>query len=325
MTKQISVHLFAYTGMSLLDFSGPLDVFQTANYLSASEDRPYDVTVVSVDGNVEVSPGLSLQTLKIECTKSLPHTLIVPGGPTTAYDVEDDAFQSAFRPHALKARRLASVCSGAFVLAAAGQLDGRRATTHWSHYDDLERRFPNVLVERGPIFINDGPVWTSAGVTAGIDLALALVEQDLGQTMALQVARQLVMFLRRPGDQAQFSGPLNLQSKSDRFSELHVWISDNLAQDLSVPVLARQVNMSERTFMRQYRARLGLTPSRVVETLRLEAGRNLIVGSHRSIKEIAHQCGFLNEETFIRRFSNMFGTSPGQYRQHFGTQTIRRP
>lgn len=324
MTKQISVHLFAYTGMSLLDFSGPLDVFQTANYLSRGADLPYDVTVVSFDGNVKVSPGMSLQTLRVEETKSVPHTLIVPGGPTTAYDVEDNQFQSAFRSHALKARRLASVCSGAFVLAAAGQLDGRRATTHWSHYDDLERRFPNVLVERGPIFINDGPVWTSAGVTAGIDLALALVQQDLGQSIALQVARQLVMFLRRPGDQAQFSGPLNLQSKSDRFSELHVWISDNLAQDLSVPVLARQVNMSERTFMRQYRAQLGLTPSKVVETLRLEAGRNLIVDSHRSVKEIAHQCGFLNEETFIRRFSNMFGTSPGQYRLHFGTPTARR-
>ena len=324
MTKNISVHLFAYTGMSLLDFSGPLDVFHTANFLSRGPSARYEVTVVSVDGNVEISPGMSLQTLRVEDAKSVPHTLIVPGGPTTAYDLKDNAFLTAFRHHALKARRLASVCSGAFVLAAAGQLDGRRATTHWSHYDDLERRFPRVRVERGPIFVNDGPIWTSAGVTAGIDLALALVQQDIGQSIALQVARQLVMFLRRPGDQAQFSGPLNLQSKSDRFSELHIWICDNLAQDLSVPVLARQVNMSERTFMRQYRAKLGLTPSKVVETLRLEAGRNLIVDSHRSIKEIAQRCGFLNEETFIRRFSKMFGTSPGQYRIHFGMPPATR-
>lgn len=325
MTKPISVHLFAYNNMSMLDFSGPLDVFQTANYLSKGEKQPYDITVVSMGGKVELSPGMVLQTSKVEDIKSEPHTLIVPGGPNRPHIAEDAAFQSVFRLHALKAHRLASVCSGAFVLAATGQLDGRRATTHWSHYDELERLFPNICVERGPIFINDGHVWTSAGVTAGIDLALALVHEDLGPAMALKVARQLVMFLKRPGDQAQFSGPLDLQSKSDRFSELHVWINDNLAQDLSVAVLANKVNMSERTFMRHYQAELGLTPTKVVETMRLETGRDLIVGSHRSIKEIAHQCGFSNEETFIRRFSNMFGTTPGQYRLHFGIPIRQHP
>ena len=318
MTKQIPIQLFAYTGMSLLDFSGPLDVFQTANHLSSDETKPYDISVVSMDGEVELSLGMSLRTLPVERTLSVPNTLIIPGGPAIPHDVDAFEFRSAFSSHARKASRVASVCSGAFVLAATGQLDGRRATTHWSHYDELERQFPRVIVERGPIYINDGPVWTSAGVTAGIDLALALVEQDLGKATALKVARQLVMFLRRPGDQAQFSEPLKLQSKSGRFSDLHAWISDNLAHDLSVPVLARKVGMSERTFMRQYRAQLDHTPSKAVEKLRLEASRELIINTRRSIKEVARQCGYTTEETFIRRFSNTFGTSPGQYRMHFG-------
>ncbi|MBO0134188.1 GlxA family transcriptional regulator [Agrobacterium burrii] len=317
MAEAITVQMFAYTGMNLLDFSGPFEVFLMANYLNKSGAHFYDVTVVSRDGQVGLPSGLMLKTLKIDAAAPSQHTLIVPGGSNPRLFLDDKDLGSCLSRQCEKSARLAAVCSGTFALAVTGHLRGRRATTHWEHYSELGRCFPDIIVERGPIFINDGHVWTSAGVTAGIDLALALVEEDMGRSIALAVARHLVMFLSRPGDQTQFSAPLNLQSKSNRFSDLHAWMSENLANDLSVPALARRMNMTERTFMRHYRAQLGNTPSKVVESLRLDASRDLLLNTSLSIKDIAGKCGFSNEETFSRRFSNTFGTSPGQHRLHF--------
>ncbi|WP_311273392.1 MULTISPECIES: GlxA family transcriptional regulator [unclassified Rhizobium] len=318
MAEAIAVQIFAYTGMNLIDFSGPFEVFQMANYLNKGGTRFYDVTVVSRDGKIGLPSGLKLQTLAIGVDAPSLHTLIVPGGPNPRVFLDDKDLGSCLSRQCEKAVRLAAVCSGTFALAVTGHLRGRRATTHWEHYDELERCFPDIIVERGPIFISDGDVWTSAGVTAGIDLALALVEEDMGRSVSLAVARHLVTFLTRPGDQAQFSAPLNLQSKSHRFSELHAWMAENLANDLSVPALAKRMNMTERTFMRHYRTQLGNTPSKVVESLRLEASRDLLLNTSLSVKDIAVKCGFSNEETFSRRFSNTFCTSPGQHRQHFG-------
>lgn len=196
-------------------------------------------------------------------------------------------------------------------------LDGRRAATHWMYCAKLAQRFPAVRVEPDPIFVRDGPVWTSAGVTAGIDLALALVEEDLGHSVALAVARYLVLFLKRPGGQAQFSAALALQAGEDKFGALHEWINDHLADDLSLSILADQAGMSERSFSRHYAETTGQTPARAIERLRVEAARRLLLESRLPIKRIAQRCGFGSEETLRRSFLRLLEVSPQDYRSRF--------
>ena len=215
-----------------------------------------------------------------------------------------------------RTRRVASVCTGAFLLAEAGLLDGRRAVTHWARCEEFAARYPNVRVESDPIFIREGALWTSAGVTAGIDLALALVE-DLGRATALDVARELVVFLKRPGGQAQFSTMLSMQRTDDRFGELHAWMAEHLAADLSVPALAERVRMSERSFVRHYRAGTGRTPARAVEQIRVEAAQRLLGETAWPVKRIAARCGFGSEETLRRCFVRVLGVSPQGYRERF--------
>jgi transcriptional regulator GlxA family with amidase domain len=191
--------------------------------------------------------------------------------------------------------------------------------THWSFCAELKRRFPAVRVESDPIFVRDGEVWTSAGVTAGIDLALALVEQDLGRTMALAVARYMVVFLKRPGGQAQFSAALSLQAAEDKFGALHDWINRHLAEEISLPVLANQAGMSERSFSRHYAKATGLTPVRAVERLRVEAARRQLSESRLPVKTIAHRCGFGSEETMHRSFLRLLSVTPQDYRARFSS------
>ncbi len=224
---------------------------------------------------------------------------------------------SRLRLRAKRARRIASVCTGAFLLAASGLLDGRRAATHWSYCAELARRFPKVRVESDPIFVRDGSVWSSAGVTAGIDLALALVEEDLGPTVALAVARYLVVFMKRPGGQAQFSTALSLQAADDKFGALHEWISKHLDDDLPLPVLADQAGMSERSFSRHYAEATGLTPARAIERLRVEAARRLLSESGLPVKRISQRCGFGSEETMRRSFLRLLAVTPQEYRTRF--------
>ena len=206
---------------------------------------------------------------------------------------------------------------GAFLLAAAGLLDGRRAATHWMHCAELARRFPAVRVEPDPIFVRDGAIWTSAGVTAAIDLALALVEEDVGRSLALAVARHLVMFLKRPGGQAQFSTVLSLQGAEDRFGRLHSWMAGRLTDDLSLPALARKVGMSERSFSRHYVEATGITPARAVERLRVEAARRLLSDTRLPVKRIVARCGFGSEETLRRSFVRLLAATPQDYRARF--------
>jgi transcriptional regulator GlxA family with amidase domain len=220
------------------------------------------------------------------------------------------------RDRAARARRIASVCSGAFLLAEAGLLDGRRAVTHWHRCDEFAGRYPRVRLERDPIFLRDGSLWTSAGVTAGIDLALAMVEEDHGHALALAIARELVVYLKRPGGQSQFSAPLKLQACDDRFADLHAWISTNLARPLTLDRLADHAGMSLRSFARHYRQRTGRTPAATVEILRLEKAQELLE-TGTSVESAARKCGFGSPETMRRVFQRRLGIGPKDWQERF--------
>lgn len=314
------IEIVAFAHVQLLDVSGPLQVFATANDIVAQSGgaQPYACRVVAQDGpDVVASAGLRIATDRLPRIGSSLDTLIIAGGEGVRTAAADRVLVNWIRARAEHARRVASVCTGAFLLAATGLLDGRRAATHWSLCAELARRFPAVRVEPDPIFVHDGPIWTSAGVTAGIDLALALVEKDLGRTVALAVARYLVVFLKRPGGQAQFSTALSLQAAEDRFGLLHDWINAHLADEISLVVMARQAGMSQRSFSRHYTAATGMTPGRAVERLRVEAARQLLLESRLPIKRVSQRCGFGSEETMRRSFLRLLLTSPQDYRARF--------
>jgi transcriptional regulator GlxA family with amidase domain len=314
------VEILAFQGVQLLDVTGPLQVFASANdfMADAGESRPYEIRLVAPDGPViEASSGVALVAQPLSPLESCVDTLLVAGGEGSETALTNPELVGWVRERTKRSRRTASICTGAFLLAASGVLDGRRATTHWAYCGDLARRFPTVLVESDPIFVCDGAVWTSAGVTAGIDLALALVEEDLGRTIALSVARYLVVFLKRPGDQAQFSEALSLQASDDKFGALHEWITRHLAQELSLSVLASRAGMSERSFSRHYAESTGLTPARAVERLRVEGARRLLTDSRLPVKRISQRCGFGSEETMRRSFLRLLSATPQDYRARF--------
>ena len=314
------IDLLAFPAVQLLDVTGPLQVFASANdiVVEAGGSPPYALRVVAQGGQgITASAGLALAAEPLPPADAAVDTLMVAGGQGVEAAAADVVLVDWVRERATQARRVASVCTGAFLLAASGVLDGRRAATHWSCCAELARRFPAVHVEPDPIFVRDGSVWTSAGVTAGIDLALALVEEDLGLTVALAVARYLVVYLKRPGGQAQFSAALSLQAADDKFGALHAWINAHLAHDTSLPVLASQAGMSERSFSRHYTDATGQTPARAVERLRVEAARRLLSGSRLPIKRISQRCGFGSEETMRRSFVRLLDVSPQDYRARF--------
>ncbi|WP_342653095.1 GlxA family transcriptional regulator [Pseudomonas sp. F3-2] len=316
------VHILAFPNVQLLDVTGPLQVFASANVQLQENGQAahYSPRVVAAqDGSVVSSSGLGLLTDPLPETAS--DTLIVAGGKGVHTALKDQRLLQWVRDQAAGARRVASVCTGTFMLAEAGVIDGQRVVTHWDSCARLAERYPQLQVDPEPIFINQGKLWTSAGVTAGIDLALAMVEADLGRTVALAVARDLVVFLKRPGGQSQFSTALSMQhatrSQDSRFGDLHAWILDNLASDLSVATLAAQVGMSERSFVRHYRAHTGNTPARAIEQLRVEAARRLLGDSALPIKRIADRCGFGTEETLRRSFMRAVSVTPQAYRERF--------
>ncbi|AIO69689.1 GlxA family transcriptional regulator [Burkholderia oklahomensis] len=314
------VYILVFPDVNLLDLSGPLQVLSSANELARETGaaEPYDIRVVAHGRrSVPTSTGVSLSTRPLPPVDAPADTVIVAGGigvDAAARDADTLAWLGA---HARQARRVVSICSGAFLLAACRLLDGRRAVTHWQCCDELARRYPQVRVERAPIFVQDGPIWTSAGVTAGIDLCLRLVTNDCGHTLALAVARHLVVFLVRPGSQAQFSASIELQSVSGQFADLHAWIRHHLSADLSVPTLAARVNMSERSFVRHYRNTFGTTPAKAVERIRVETARNLLSETALPVKQIAQRCGFGSVATLRRSFARAFDTSLHDYRDRF--------
>jgi transcriptional regulator GlxA family with amidase domain len=314
------IHVLAFPNAQVLDVTGPLQVFASANDLARRQGLtvPYAINVVASQAEpVMTSAGLALVAEPLPASDAPCDTLIIAGGWGVYGAAEDPALVEWVRQKALHSRRMTSVCTGAFLLAASGVLDGCRVATHWTRCEELALKYPKLNVEANPIFIQQGSVWTSAGVTAGIDLCLALVEQDLGRATALEVARHLVVFLKRPGGQSQFSATLSLQKGGCRFAELHAWIADHLTLDLTLATLAAQVGMSERSFVRHYRSETGQTPARAVELIRVETARRQLADSAASIKRIALHCGFGCEETMRRSFLRALSITPQVYRERF--------
>jgi transcriptional regulator GlxA family with amidase domain len=311
--KTISVLIFPE--FQLLDAAGPIAVFEAASRASA---RPsYRLRVVAeVAGPVTSSSGAQLMA---ETFSDDPlHTLIVAGGRGTREVSARPEITASIRDAAIRAKRIASVCSGAFILAAAGLLDGRRATTHWGAAAELARSYPRVRVEADRIFIRDGSIWTSAGITAGIDLALALVADDLGEEVAKGVAQQLVVYYRRPGGQSQFSALLETGSRGSRFSPVLAWARERLSEPLPVERLADRTAMSPRHFARAFRAETGITPAKAIERLRVEAARERVEGSAEPIEGIAAGGGFGDPERMRRAFIRAFGQPPQALRRAAG-------
>jgi transcriptional regulator GlxA family with amidase domain len=311
------VVILAFPGLQTLDVHGPAEVFSTATSLNRGDGYAVEV-VASKAGPVPTSSVALHADGAIADCKGRIDTLLVPGGTGVSAACEDEGLVSWLQGAAARSGRVASVCTGAFLLARVGLLDGRRATTHWAGCAELARRHPEVEVDPGPIFVRDGEVITSAGVTAGMDLALALVEEDLGREIALEVARWLVMFVKRPGGQAQFSAQLAAQiAEREPLRELQAWIPDNLTADLSVPALAARACMSERNFARAFRTETGMTPAAYVESARVEGARIALETGGLPVEAVAGRSGFGTVETMRRAFRRRVGVSPGSYRERF--------
>ena len=310
---------------TMLDLTGPMEVLGAAGNVharSASQNDAYRFELASpAGGEVVGTHGLRIGTdVALDDVEGDIDTLIVVGGRGARRLAKDTHFCTALGRAAARCRRVTSVCTGAFLLAAAGLLDGLDATTHWASCDSLSRAFPKVNVTPDAIFVRSGRVVTSAGVTAGMDLALALVEEDLGAEVAQEVARYLVIFVRRPGGQSQFSAQLSTWSaERDSIKELQLWIVDNSTEDLRVPVLAARVGMSPRHFARVFRAELGVTPASFVERARVELARRLLETTRRDMFGVAEGAGFSSDQQLRRAFSRQLGVSPSQYRDRFST------
>ena len=310
MTHRLGLLIF--DGFQILDAAGPLGAFEIAGRYG---DGAYDLEVMAITpGAVRSSSGVGMSAIRAESADRFD-TLRVAGGDGTREASHDVATLNFIRVAAARAGRVASICSGAFLLAAAGLLDGRRATTHWSRTDDFARRFPKVRLEPDRIFVRDGPVWTSAGITAGIDLSLAMIAADLGEDIARKTAQQLVVYRRRPGGQSQFSALLELERSESRFGGLLGWARERLAEPLGVERLAGQAAMSPRHFARAFAAETGVTPAKAIERLRVEAARERIEAGPEPIDRIAELVGFGDAERMRRAFLRAFGQPPQALRR----------
>ncbi|GGL78802.1 transcriptional regulator [Streptomyces fumigatiscleroticus] len=309
-----------FDGVQSLDVTGPVEVFAGAETRTPGT---YRIRTASLDGApVRTSSGLTLVPDGALADSPDPHTLLVPGGRGTRRP--DPRLLAWLREHGPRAERLVSVCTGAVLLAGAGLLDGRRATTHWAYCDTLARRHPAVTVEPEPVFVRDGHIATSAGVSCGIDLALALVEEDLGRDVALSVARHLVVFLRRPGNQAQFSAQLAAQTaRREPLRDVQQWITEHPAGNLSVEALAARAGLSPRHFARAFRAETGTTPGRYVDRVRLEHARRLLEDTRDGVEEISRASGYGTPEAMRRAFVKTLGTAPAEYRRRFRPAAAR--
>ena len=313
-----TVLVVLFDGVQPLDVAGPVDVFASATLPGVGEPAPYVVRTAAAGGApVRAAGGLQLVPDDDLLDAETPDVLLVPGGP--GVDAATAHLAPWLRERAPAVERVVSVCTGAFLLAAAGLLDGRRATTHWGACADLAAAYPRVVVDPEPVFVRDGAVATSAGATAGVDLAIALVEEDHGRAVAHEVARLLVVPVRRPGDQPQLSVQLAARAApSDPVRDVQHWAGQNLAADLSVPALAARAGLSPRHFARAFTEQVGVTPGRYVDLLRLEAARRLLAESPDGVVRVARRCGYGSPEVMRRAFVRELAVSPTAYRSAVG-------
>jgi transcriptional regulator GlxA family with amidase domain len=319
--KQRNVVIVAFPGLQPLDAVGPFEVFAGATRVAAALGRnnSYRVTLATTDGQpVRAESGLSLCTVPLPTADERVDTLVLPGGDETRSARGDGDLMSWISAAAPRCRRVATVCTGAFLAAEAGLLDGRRVTTHWASADKLAAEFPGVHVDSDPIYIRDGKYWTSAGVTAGIDLALALVQDDLGVDVAQTVARWLVMFLHRPGGQTQFASPVWVpRAERSTVRAVQSLVEASPGGDHRMPAMAAAAAMSVRHFTRVFLAEVGETPGRFVERVRLEAARRELETTDDTLDVIAAHCGFGSAETLRRVFQRRLNVAPDSYRRRF--------
>lgn len=312
----VRIGLVGFDGVQTLDLTGPLDAFGAAN-----QARPgaYAVTILGVDGTPFTSEaGMQIMPAGALAAAGELDTLIIAGGEGLRRGDTADRVASAVSACAPNVRRIVSVCTGIYGLAPTGLLDGRRVTTHWDHARAVAAKFPALRLEPDAIFIKDGRFYTSAGITAAIDLSLAMIEEDFGPGLAISVARDLVVYFKRAGGQRQYSEPLRLQSRAgDRFADLAGWMLANLHADLSVAALASRAALSPRQFSRAFQDSFAMTPAAYVEMLRLDAARQQLTDTGATIKEIAAANGFASDDSFRRAFERQFGLPPSDYRAHF--------
>ncbi|MER6682066.1 DJ-1/PfpI family protein [Streptomyces olivaceoviridis] len=318
------VVIMLFDGVDLLDVTGPPEVFALLRR-ETGQETGYEVVLaaaamepVTTAAGVRVLPDLTFA----EVSGRAIDTLLVPGSVEVDEErrvqaLADPAVVAQVRTLAARSRRVASVCVGAHLLAAAGLLDGRRATTHWSTAGQLASEHPAVQVDADPIFIRDGGVWTGAGITACLDLSLALVAEDFGEAVALRVARQLVMYLKRPGGQSQFSVPVEPVSSTPRMADLRHFVAEHLTGPLTLADLARHAHVSERQLARIFKAELGMTPAAYIEAARVEAARNRLETTDDTLDRVATACGFGTADTLIRAFRRKLDTTPTEYRSRF--------
>ncbi len=320
------VAIVAVDAFELLDVAGPMALFASATF-DGRNDGPsaYDCRLLGLRSGAvpaSVGPSLNADAAIADIPPERFDTIIVAGGVGARRPDPDPAVLDWLRRAAGRVRRLGSVCTGAFLLAEAGLLDGRRATTHWRHADDLVAAFPRIRIEADRIYVQDGDIWTAAGVTSGMDMALAMIAADLGRRPALELARSKVMYMHRPGGQSQFSAELALQTADEpRLARLQGWVFENLSSPLTVEDLAGRAAMSPRNFNRVFTRAVGVSPARFVERARVDAARRRLEAGTASIEAIAHETGFGNPERMRRSFLRQLGIAPADYRQRFGSPT----
>jgi transcriptional regulator GlxA family with amidase domain len=319
--KQKHIAILGYDGVMGLDLVGPMEAFGSAHVSSPKRGREacYRVTVVALEARTFRSEfGLMMTAAKSLFAVRDVDTLIVPGGGSLRRRADQGRLTAWLRKNATSIRRIASVCTGIYALAPSGLLDGRRVTTHWRFAADLARRYPKLEVDPGSLYLRDGRFWTAAGVTAGIDLSLALIEEDFGSEVALSVARELVVYMKRSGRQEQYSEPLQFQVQSrGRFADLVPWMTAHLDQDLSVESLAERVSLCPRHFSRRFTQEFGTSPASFVRRLRLDEARQRLATPECTVEGVARSVGFSDADNFRRAFERCFGIAPSVYRGRF--------
>lgn len=322
--KPKRVAILGFPGAMALDIVGPFDAFSVAAILGENgELRPrYQVSIIGLkNAEFVAESGVVFKPHKVLQDAGAIDTLIVPGGVGLRTPAIQSAVASWISNNAMRIRRIASVCTGTYGVAPTGLLDGLQVTTHWRFADDLARKFPRIRVDARALYYKQGKMYTCAGITAGIDLALALIEEDHGPGVALAVARELVVYLKRPGGQEQYSEPLRFQTRaSDRFADLAAWIQDHLREDLSVERLAQRVHLSPRQFSRNFKDTFGSAPAAFIAELRLNEARNRLALPREPVESVADSVGFKSADAFRRAFQRRFGLAPSSYKMRFSSR-----